>query len=191
MNKSYRLSLLSTVLATTVSASMITSSAETPKNQEVLICAENKAHNDIFLNNSEFHITISNSYKNISEDLINKNMEKLYIMSSLDYNWDGCSGEPFSKELINKVRFLLNKLTDHQPNIFPTADSDIQLEFYNGEKKYLQFVISNNSVEIYQTDGENFDNDFFDEQEYNTDLIINMVNDFYNDTIRRAVTAYG
>jgi hypothetical protein len=124
-------------------------------------------------------------------DLIRKNTQKLDMMLNLKENWDENSAKPFSKELINKVRLLINKLIEHQPNIFPTLESNIQIEFYNGENSYLQFVVSDNLVESYQTDGLNFENDIFEEFEYSEETIIKKVYDFYTNVFQKDIVVYG
>jgi hypothetical protein len=124
-------------------------------------------------------------------DLIRKNIQKLDMMLNLKENWDENGAKPFSKELINKVRLLINKLIEHQPNIFPTLESNIQIEFYNGDDCYLQFVVSDNLVESYQTDGLNFENDIFEEFEYSEETIIKKVYDFYTNVFQKDIVVYG
>lgn len=114
--------------------------------------------------------------KNIN--LYNKNIEKLDYMSELSDNWDGYNAKKFSKETLENTKKVLSNLICNQPNIFPTAESGVQMEFYLGVK-YLQIVIIDNAVEYFQTDGENLDKDIYDEFEYNVDKIINIITAFF------------
>lgn len=113
--------------------------------------------------------------------LFEKNIAKLNEMLNLGDDWDGEGALAFDKELIENAKELLTSLTILQPNIFPTADSRIQLEFYN-KNNYLEFVISRSGCELYITDSINLDSDIFDEFEYCKDKVVSIVKKFYNNT---------
>ena len=75
----------------------------------------------------------------INEDILS-NMNKLSEISKLQSNWNGNGALPFSKALIDKVRSILLTLPI-QPEVFPTADNSIQLEYDGKNKSYLEFQI--------------------------------------------------
>ena len=67
--------------------------------------------------------------------------------------------------------------------MFPKYDSRIQLEFYDKDERYLQLVLSENTCELYYTDGINFDNDMFDEFKYDETYIEVCVSKFYGNNL--------
>lgn len=72
-----------------------------------------------------------------------KNCLKLYYISRLKPNWNENDAESFSIKHILKVFSILNKL-NYQPEVFPTANDSIQLEFYNSKGDYLEYEIFKN-----------------------------------------------
>ena len=112
----------------------------------------------------------------------NKNVEKLNCMKKLEDNWED-GAKSFSEILINNVIALIENLAYFQPNVFPKYDSRIQLEFYDNSERYLQLVLSENTCELYYTDGINFDNDKFEEFEYDEEYIKMCVNRFYGNNL--------
>lgn len=77
--------------------------------------------------------------KSFSPELI-KNLTKLEEIKSLKHNWNGNKARPISKKIINKTKTLLVKL-DRQPQIFPTADDSIQLEYDGENNSYLELQV--------------------------------------------------
>lgn len=61
------------------------------------------------------------------------NIERLYDILKLDYDWNGYGAEPIPLQVIFKVKSLL-EIFIIQPEIFPTGSESIQLEWCN--KKY-------------------------------------------------------
>ena len=117
---------------------------------------------------------------NNMKKLQRKNYEKLQIMRGLKHNWNGENGLPISKDLIDKTEQLLDALGMYQPNVFPTPNGGIQLEFYNGNDNYLQFTATRDGVEYYKTDSIHYDDDEYEEIGYNICDIVQRVRSFYN-----------
>lgn len=112
-------------------------------------------------------------------DIFRKNIEKLNEMALLDNNWDDNGAQAFDKTLLDNVKHLLVSLKDHQPDIFPTNNSTVQAEFYI-QNNYLELILSKDKCEVYITDGENLDKDFFDDFEYDEEKIKHIVSSFYS-----------
>ena len=72
---------------------------------------------------------------------LRKNLFKLDEIKLLKRNWNGNKAKPVSKKLINKTKLLIINL-EKQPQIFPTANDSIQLEYDGENKSYLEFQIT-------------------------------------------------
>lgn len=132
------------------------------------------------------YTTIINGDKSMSDEwinLYNRNLNKLYLMYRLDYNWDDNGAKPFSAELLDKIKVLIGNLRELQPDVYPKTDSRVQLEFYTEYNRFLKIVISENSFDVYATDGINFEDDFFERFDYDENTIIKIVNRFYNNKL--------
>lgn len=93
---------------------------------------------------------------NLSSELA-ANLNTLEKIRSLEKNWNENQAEPFSDALVNKVIALVKTLS-FQPQIFPTAEESIQLEFDNDKGDYLEFeLFENNTIRKFFCDSE--DND--------------------------------
>ena len=84
----------------------------------------------------------STSYSSTASKFIS-NLNIINEIKSLPKNWNGNGAEPFSSRLITKVTNLIKNLT-YQPDIFPTGEKSIQLEFENAKGDYLEFEIFEN-----------------------------------------------
>lgn len=78
--------------------------------------------------------------KSFSPEL-KKNLLKLDEIKSLKKNWNGNKAKPISKRIINKTKFLIINL-EKQPQIFPTANDSIQIEYDGQNNSYLELQIS-------------------------------------------------
>ena len=70
------------------------------------------------------------------------NIEKLYDILKLDYDWNGYGAEPIPLQVIFKVKSLI-KVFNIQPEIFPTGSESIQLEWEN-DNYYFEIDIYKN-----------------------------------------------
>ena len=104
------------------------------------------AYNDL-LNSAHSGKTTSHTpvYSNVKEH----NREKLSVIRSLKYDWNGNGAPPFPETLINNVSMLLDNLTI-QPEIFPTALCTIQLEYDNSRRDHMEIEIgTNDKAEVF------------------------------------------
>ena len=85
--------------------------------------------------------------KSFSPEL-KKNLLKLEEIKSLKRNWNGNKAKPISKKLINKAKALIINL-EKQPQIFPTANDSIQMEYDGDNNSYLEFQISRKNSLFY------------------------------------------
>lgn len=72
---------------------------------------------------------------------LKRNLSKLEEIKLLKRNWNGNGAKPVSKKLVNKTKTLLINL-DKQPQIFPTADDSIQIEYDGNNNSYLELQIT-------------------------------------------------
>ena len=83
---------------------------------------------------------------------LQKNLLKLDEIKSLKRNWNGNKAKAISKRIINKTKSLIINL-EKQPQIFPTANDSIQIEFDGDNNSYLELQISkNNNLSFYKID---------------------------------------
>lgn len=85
--------------------------------------------------------------KSFSPEL-RKNLLKLYEIKSLKRNWNGNRAKPISKKIVNKTKSLIINL-EKQPQIFPTANDSIQLEYDGENNSYLELQITKYNVLSY------------------------------------------
>lgn len=110
--------------------------------------------------------------------LLQRNIEKLNRIATLENNWDGNDAKPFDPAFITNIKQLLIKLDQKQPNIFPINNSSIQAEFYI-QTNYLELTISKTECEAYITDGKNLSRDIFENFDYDENKILSIVRNFY------------
>ena len=83
---------------------------------------------------------------------LTKNLSKLNEIKDLKRNWNGNNSKPVSKKLVNKTKSLIINLS-RQPQIFPTANNSIQLEYDGENNSYLEFQVSkDNDLSFYKVD---------------------------------------
>lgn len=82
--------------------------------------------------------------KTFSPDL-KKNLSKLNEIESLKKNWNGNGAKAISKKLVNKTKLLIINL-DKQPQIFPTANDSIQIEYDGENNSYLELQVTQKDV---------------------------------------------
>lgn len=73
------------------------------------------------------------------------NYSKLKEFSEFKNNWNGHGAVSFSDYLLRKVRNILDSVSI-QPEMFPTANNSIQLEYDNSKGDYLEFEIFDNEI---------------------------------------------
>ena len=104
------------------------------------------------------------------------NLKKLDVISNLNDNWDGYGAEPLQKKLIALTADLIRKLYI-QPEIFPTADGTIQLEFEKGNGDYLELQFSGKGLcDVFRLRG---DNEEYFKSHDDSSSINHLVEEFY------------
>lgn len=79
---------------------------------------------------------------------LKENLKKLDEISSLKKNWNGNQAKPIRKKIIKRSKVLVIDL-DKQPQIFPTANESIQIEYDGINNSYLEFQITKKNVISY------------------------------------------
>ncbi len=67
-------------------------------------------------------------------------IRRLDEIKELPYDWNGYGAAPFSSELIDKCKKIINILLP-QPQIYPTGRQSIQFQYELKDKSYLEFEI--------------------------------------------------
>ena len=82
-------------------------------------------------------------------NLLSRNQIKLKAISELPDNWDWYEAAPLAHSLIMDANAFLPKFLK-QPEIFPTADGTIQMEYEKDNGDYLEIQFADNSMcEVY------------------------------------------
>ena len=76
---------------------------------------------------------------------LRRNFLKLNEIKSLKRNWNGNGAKPISKNIINKTKSLIINL-EKQPQIFPTANDSIQLEYDGENNSYLELQVTKKDI---------------------------------------------
>ncbi len=82
------------------------------------------------INNVEAKKTGSNSIESLQE---------------LKADWNGNGAKAFKKQLLDKVKLFVDRISYHT-HVFPTGRDSVQLEFYKPNKEYLELEISENEI---------------------------------------------
>ena len=107
-------------------------------------------------------------------------VRKLYSFLRFKENWNGYGAAPFSPQLIQKVTELMAALP-YDPEVFPIADGQVQLEYEKANGEYLEFEIGQ-SDDGFIVNGYKICADGEEEkwtQALNVNDIARMVRDFY------------
>ena len=83
---------------------------------------------------------------------LRRNLLKLEEIKTLKRNWNGNKAKPIPRKIINKTKTLIINL-DKQPQIFPTANDSIQIEYDGINNSYLEVLVTKkSSLEFYKVD---------------------------------------
>ena len=83
---------------------------------------------------------------------LSKNLFKLEEIKNLKNNWNGNRARPIPKKIVEKTKTLILNL-EQQPQIFPTANDSIQIEYDGDNNSYLELqVTKQNSLSYYLVD---------------------------------------
>ena len=85
------------------------------------------------------------------EKLRGETVEKNFS-PELKKNWNGNKAKPISKKIVNKTKALIINL-EKQPQIFPTGNDSIQIEYDGENKSYLELqVTKHNELSYFKID---------------------------------------
>lgn len=106
------------------------------------------------------------------------NLKKLKEISDLKDNWNDNNAKKFSPELIFVVKNILENIVE-QPEIFPTANNSIQMEYELIDNSYLEFEIFEDKIICLEVPQRNYSK--YKEQiiPNNIKIINNIVNNFF------------
>lgn len=106
------------------------------------------------------------------------NLKKLKEISDLKDNWNDNNAKKFSPELISIVKNILENIVE-QPEIFPTANNSIQMEYELIDNSYLEFEIFEDKIICLEVPQRNYSK--YKEQIIPNDIKIinNIVNNFF------------
>ena len=80
---------------------------------------------------------------------LSKNLFKLDEIKTFKSNWNGNKAHPIPKKVVEKTKTLILNL-EQQPQIFPTANDSIQIEYDGENNSYLELqVTKQNSLSFY------------------------------------------
>lgn len=106
------------------------------------------------------------------------NLKKLKGISDLKDNWNDNNAKKFSPELISIVKNILENIVE-QPEIFPTANNSIQMEYELIDNSYLEFEIFEDKIICLEVPQRNYSK--YKEQIISNDIKIinNIINNFF------------
>ena len=106
------------------------------------------------------------------------NLKKLKEISDLKDNWNDNNAKKFSPELISIFKKILENIVE-QPEIFPTANNSIQMEYELIDNSYLEFEIFEDKIICLEVPQRNYSK--YKEQIIPNDIKIinNIVNNFF------------
>lgn len=132
-----------------------------------------KLSNNVEIGSFKLLSSISNTESEQNSKL-KRNLEKLNSIAKLEQNWDLYGSDVIDERLINKVEKLLRSLK-HQPEVFPTGNGGIQLDFFKDDDNFLEIEITIDEINLVRVIAG------VDEEceLYNINEVINTINEFY------------
>ena len=99
------------------------------------------------------------------------------FFKDLEYNWNGYGAEPIPEKLIVCTENLLQNLSE-LPDVFPTANKSIQIEYEKANGEYLEFeMFEDDRVHMFRinSDGTEYNEEF----QFDFQKIDRYVREFY------------
>lgn len=94
----------------------------------------------------------SNHIPNTQTPRLHANLKKLIEFAQLEPGWNGYNAAPIPAYAIQAAYEIISEL-DHQPEIFPTANQSVQLEYEKKDGTYLEFeIFSPDKIKMFQED---------------------------------------
>ena len=105
-------------------------------------------------------------------------LKKIDLIVSLKENWNANGAGVFSEPFIRNVKSIVMML-DNQPEIFPTANKSIQLEYDKPDGSHMEIeLFENGDSEVFEVDA--YGNESLLNIDTNVETINKVVNDFYD-----------
>ena len=93
--------------------------------------------------------------------LMQRNLQKLSEIASFGENWNGYGAKPISSSILKRTERIIRGIFE-QPDLFPTADDSIQMEYEKENGAYLEIQITDSKVyEVFLMKDENSDGKTF------------------------------
>lgn len=121
------------------------------------------SNNDVldFQFNLESRSRISNNIDICFNSSMQRNLQKLSEIALLKENWNGYGAKPISHFVLKRAESIIREIIE-QPDLFPTADDSIQIEYEKSNGAYLEIQITNKeSYEVFLMEEENSDGQTF------------------------------
>jgi len=93
--------------------------------------------------------TVPNFSNGFWQKEMNAAMSRLHEIELLSCNWNGNGAEPFSSTLVSKCRNIISNL-NIIPQLYPTANGSIQLEYYKADGSLLEFNIFDKKITMFK-----------------------------------------
>lgn len=104
-------------------------------------------------------------------------MRSIEFFKDLEYNWNGYGAESIPEKLILRTKHLLQNLSE-LPDVFPTANKSIQIEYEKTNGEYLEFeMFEDDRVHMFRinSDGTEYNEEF----QFDLQKIDKYVREFY------------
>ena len=86
-------------------------------------------------------------------EIVNRCTKRLDDIFNLKDNWNGNGASHFDADIIIKCKKIV-KLLPIEPEIYPTANASIQLEYEKNDGAYLEFEIFDNVVVMFKIESD-------------------------------------
>ena len=96
---------------------------------------------------------------------------RLSAMCDLSEGWDGNKAQPISRDIIEFVSGIVQHL-DWQPELYPTVEGGVQLQYENEDKTYLEMVFAPDSIMSMRVKRGNINKPEFEEFSYESEEAI-------------------
>lgn len=99
------------------------------------------------------------------------NLARLAAMCDLESGWDGDAGHPISRDLIAFVGGVLLRV-GLQPEVYPTSEGGIQIQYEKPDKTYLEVVFSPDVITGMKVDKGNYESAVFTDFMYTSEKAV-------------------
>ena len=150
-------------------------------NMQMILGIKPKHHVKVELSDEDIERAGREAFRRVcGGEKLSRNLDRLWEISELGDDWNGYGAAPISREVIEEVKEIILSLGE-QPEIFPTGDGSIQLEYHLPDESYLEFEVDENKITVMQIPQEDYENaKFWDLSYEDISQIQQIVSDFIN-----------